>query len=619
MVASSLVFLPRDILAFIANYFLASEDQNKKIYVYRYDWRNFMNTSKENFGQWKKESQLVVLTFPQSETFYNSEEFRERILHSINNPRFQLDLILNRFSPDPANPLDVRSVKIDLKRLNGIRKIGLMSGFPVSCKITSCENLDVDVISLNTVRIKDLSFLSNVKSVSYSADRSVMFGTKIDLAPLQHIEKGIISVTKCANYHLLANLLSLELSDCTSVTDVSCFANIPDLNLCNCENINDVSSLSRVHTLDLSYCKGVTDVSSLKNVHTLTLDFCENVSDISGLENVYSLSFHMFPGTDVSGLKNVVILDISNSENVSDISMLHSLRELNVTGCVKIKELTGLTNLKELTIDHQNKITSEVEIIAKLVTLDMTIELEGHNENRFIPKEMKPWEDFDMLTTRPNLKHLVVNGFNALVEFPFMANLLSLTICTCNKLTKLAFPALPLLESLKITNCFNLESVHLLGDSTLKFSLETFRLHFNDTLRKVQIDRKVSRCFIENCSRLEVIELHQQVGYLRCPLEPCLERIVNQSWIVCLSIPNTVEVESQNPKLDKDKDELTFENAGKILKEQRRLSIGEVDEDDEEGEGSEEEYSDEEDEDEEDIDEEDEDDGNSGNSGEEDN
>jgi hypothetical protein len=591
MVASSLVFLPRDILAFIANYFLASEDQNKKIYVYRYDWRNFMNTSKELFGQWKKESQLIVLTFPQSETFYNSEEFRERIWKSMKNPRLQLDLIFNRFSPDLDNPLDVRSVTIDLKRLNGTRKIGLMSGFTDRCNIIPCENLDVEVISLSTVRIKDLSFLSNVKSVSYSADRSMLFGTKVDLAPLQHIQKGIISVRKCVNYHLLANLLSLELSDCMSVTDVSCFANIPDLTLCNCENVTDVSPLSRVSTLDLSDCKGITDVSSLRNVHTLVLDYCENVTDISGLENVYSLSFVSFSGTNVSGLKNVVILDISGSANVSDISMLHSVRDLTIENCPKMEGLTDLTNLKQLTIDNQNKITSGQGIIQQLVKLDMTIELAEDYDDWSIPKEIKPWENFDMLTTHPNLQHLVASGFNMLTKFPFMANLLSLELNRCNKLINLVFPALPLLESLKITDCFNLESVHLLGDSGLKFSLETFNLFFNEALAKVQIDRKVSRCHIDDCSGLEVIELHQQVGYLRCPLEDCLERIVNQSWIVCLSLQHSGGSDSQKPVLDQEKDELTFGIGVKRAKKERRSSIEEdEEEEEEENEGQEDSY-----------------------------
>jgi hypothetical protein len=137
-----------------------------------------------------------------------------------------------------------------------------------------------------------LSSLSNVKNASYVA----MKGVSIDLAPFQHIEKGAFCVTRRVNYHLLTKLQSLTLSDCQSVTDVSCFQNIPDLDLHYCRNITDVSPLSRVHTLNLSCCDGFTDVSSLRNVHTLVLNYCENLMNISGLENVYSLSFCGFRG-----------------------------------------------------------------------------------------------------------------------------------------------------------------------------------------------------------------------------------------------------------------------------------------------------------------------------------
>jgi hypothetical protein len=557
MVASSLVYLPRDILSFIANYFLEDDDQNKNIHVFRYDWRNFMNSSKEIFGLWKKESQIIVLTFPYSETFYNSEEFRGRILHSIETPRLQLDLIFNRFSSDPDNPKKGKTVEIDLKRIIHTRKISMNGGgFPVSCQVIPFLNLDVDEISFRGIKVNDFSFLSNVKNVSFSADGS-MPGTKLDLAPFQHIKKGIIRVDQCVNDHLLANLQSLEISNCSSITDMSCFANIPVLNLNGCINITDVSPLSRCHNLDFSFCDGITEVSSLKNVHRLVLDSCDNVTDVSGLENVYSLSIRIFQGESVSGLKNVVILDIAHSENVSNISMLHSVRDLNITDCPKIKELTGLVNLKELTIDNVNKITSGSDVIQQLVKLVMAIDLDGDNDHWTIPKEKKPWEDFDMLIAQPNMRHLVVNGFNSLIEFPFMSNLCSLELWKCNKLINLTLPSLPWIRSLEIWDCNHLVFVHLLGDSTLKFSLEIFNLHSNHQITKVQIDRKVSRCRIDHCTKLAIIELRQQVGNLHCPLEPCLERIVNQSWVVTLSIQISVALRRKSV-LNRETDELIF-------------------------------------------------------------
>jgi Leucine-rich repeat (LRR) protein len=78
---------------------------------------------------------------------------------------------------------------------------------------------------------------------------------------------------------------------------------------------------------------------------------------ISRLEWVYSLTFVGFKGVDLSGLKNIVILDISESRKVLDVTTLDSLQTLNITGCDGIRSLSGLSKLKELTLDGRNKIS----------------------------------------------------------------------------------------------------------------------------------------------------------------------------------------------------------------------------------------------------------------------
>ena len=60
--------------------------------------------------------------------------------------------------------------------------------------------------------------------------------------------------------------LSLALSGCWNITDVSALGGVHTLNLIGCYNITDVSALGGVHTLDLSYCSNITDVSALKDV-----------------------------------------------------------------------------------------------------------------------------------------------------------------------------------------------------------------------------------------------------------------------------------------------------------------------------------------------------------------
>ena len=63
--------------------------------------------------------------------------------------------------------------------------------------------------------------------------------------------------------------LSLNLSYCSNITDVSALEGVHTLNLSRCRNITDVSALGGVHTLNLSYCGNITDVSALGDVHVI--------------------------------------------------------------------------------------------------------------------------------------------------------------------------------------------------------------------------------------------------------------------------------------------------------------------------------------------------------------
>ena len=80
-----------------------------------------------------------------------------------------------------------------------------------------------------------------------------------------------------------SNQLSLDLSYCDNVSDVSALGGVHTLDLRCCDNVTDVSALGKVHTLNLSCCDNVSDVSALGKVHTLDLRCCDNVSDVSAL------------------------------------------------------------------------------------------------------------------------------------------------------------------------------------------------------------------------------------------------------------------------------------------------------------------------------------------------
>ena len=75
--------------------------------------------------------------------------------------------------------------------------------------------------------------------------------------------------------------ISLNLSNCFGVTDVSALGKVHTLYLSRCSRVTDVSALGKVHTLDLYRCSGIINVrgqaqSALKNVHTLYLFSYDN-------------------------------------------------------------------------------------------------------------------------------------------------------------------------------------------------------------------------------------------------------------------------------------------------------------------------------------------------------
>jgi hypothetical protein len=81
--------------------------------------------------------------------------------------------------------------------------------------------------------------------------------------------------------------VSLNLDGYSEVVDVSVLANIHTLDLSNCNNISDVSLLGGVYKLDLSGCMRVVNVSTLGKVHELKLGG-SNVMDVSPLGGVHT-------------------------------------------------------------------------------------------------------------------------------------------------------------------------------------------------------------------------------------------------------------------------------------------------------------------------------------------
>jgi len=146
------------------------------------------------------------------------------------------------------------------------------------------------------------------------------------------------------------NLLSLTLTDCSNITDLSVSevarrcSKLHTLTLTGCGNITDLSvsevarRCSKLHTLDLQGCWKISDLSVSKvarrcsKLHTLNLQGCWKITDLSVSEVARRCSkLHTL---NLSSYGSYVT-DLSVSEVARRCSKLHTL---DLEGCWKITD-----------------------------------------------------------------------------------------------------------------------------------------------------------------------------------------------------------------------------------------------------------------------------------------
>jgi hypothetical protein len=542
---ASVVRFSEQILYFIANYLLPSEEQNKLIFRLSFDWRNFLNTSKSCLGEWKKRSQLITLNTFYSQRFRECEKFRETIVRMIQNPLDQLEL--NFWSSSYGE-------QFDLEFFEGMKKISAY-GYHVSSPPRLLRELSLE----NCELLNGLIF-PPLRKFAFLSDRKVPRKV-IDLSALRNLEDASFRDVKLLNYRVLSDLQSLNIASDRSLKNISCFRNAQKLTFYNCPGIcdvsslgnareleffqclgiTDVSSLGRVHKLTLFVCSGITDVSALKNVHTLDLVGCTGVTDVSCLTNVHELRLTEFKGSDISGLLNVKRLSLGSCPNITDISMLKTVKHLSVDECPHITRFDGLHNLSEFSATHFHPgflniptptldfpFTAGKEFFETVNYFDaygFTFSAE-HTSDKTLQ-----WSKLVNVTTL-KLKRCVFD------ELPnIFSRLQSLTVnnSTCSELPS----ELPYLGYLNIESCPNISKLTLVGTSD--YPVYSIKISDCSKLKEVQIARKVSKLEIKRCDSLVDVELSKQVGYLKIIKCPNCRIVANSALIVFQDIRDHYE------------------------------------------------------------------------------
>jgi hypothetical protein len=324
MSPAKILFLPIEVLRLVASYFLEEEDHDKKIFHFSRDWRNFINTQKSDFSRWKKAHQLIRLKFPVAESFYRSVELQKKFLQWTKNPREQLELYINSYNGFMESKI------VDLQLISDVKRISICCVEIVPCSVLNVKDIEIVDCTFDTL---SFSMFSNVSRLLFLDYKDV---NVYDLTILKHLKNGAFNIKRCVNYHCLSQLQSLQILNCSSITDVECFKNIPKLKLLACENITEERSLGGVLELDLSFNRRVVDISNLGNVRILRLSGCTGIIDVSALRNVHTLDIsNCNQVSDISELKSVIVLDISGCRNIDSVAMVVSLKELNIRGCEK--------------------------------------------------------------------------------------------------------------------------------------------------------------------------------------------------------------------------------------------------------------------------------------------
>jgi hypothetical protein len=108
---SCVVSVPRDLLFLVANYLLPKDQQNKLVFRYSHDWRNFINTNQEYFSEWKKQTQVIVLDSEYAVRFIRLPEFSDRIRQQMEDSMQQLELQIQRCELEEQELRSIPSVK----------------------------------------------------------------------------------------------------------------------------------------------------------------------------------------------------------------------------------------------------------------------------------------------------------------------------------------------------------------------------------------------------------------------------------------------------------------------------------------------------------------------------
>nr|CAD21749.1 hypothetical leucine-rich repeat protein 1, LRRP1 [Trypanosoma brucei] len=392
-------------------------------------------------------------------------------------------------------------VKVSLDNCAGFGDMTLLSSIVTleELNIQKCADIISGVGCLGT-----LPYLRvlNIKEAHISSLDFTGIGASKSLLQL-----NMESITGLSNVEALANILTLEklsLHGCTDIdAGIGCLGNLPQLKMLDLSGTNtDNESLrslclsQTMVSLNLSHCWKMTNVShisSLEALNELNLSNCFGINaGWEAIEKLQQLHVAILPNTHItdrdishfSNCKNLVTLDLSFCNKLLDVTTLSNittLEDLNLDNCSNIRKgLSVLGELPRLCVLNIKGVHLKDSVIGSLGNGNSFVKLSLENCKGF--GDVKPLSNLVTLEEL-NLHYCdkVTSGMGTLgrllqlrvldlgrtqVDNNSLENictssspLVSLNLSHCKKITSIsAIASLTALEELNIDNCCNVTS-----------------------------------------------------------------------------------------------------------------------------------------------------------------
>lgn len=334
-------------------------------------------------------SKLSSCPLLESLSLKNCKQITDPVIESLGNQLQQLDLtdcdqitdlgIVSIISKSGPN---VKSLKISGRKITDLC-LNQVAG--------SCHHLE-------HLELHDCEYVSDesVKNITQSCTQL----SSLKLPNCKNLTPAAFLNNNSTHQSSLQNLICLDLSDCTNVTDIaldyilkSC-PSLQIINLSSCEEITDAGLIrlvnSCIHLIDLNLtrCKKLTDLSictiaqKLPKIQNLKLCNCIQITDQSIIEltkycrfiNELDISFCDFISGDSIkqipvGFPNLKVLKMEELSKVDDNSLL------SLSGCSNLNALfIGYCNISDSVLFSIADSCSEIHTLdisrCTLLTLD---------------------------------------------------------------------------------------------------------------------------------------------------------------------------------------------------------------------------------------------------------